>query len=53
MVSAVTMLELSFTEVLCDAGSGLSSGTACISFSAVGQSWEWDVCAAGAAFLEF
>lgn len=51
MVSAVTMVELSFSEVLCDAGAGLGSGTACV--SAVGQSWAWDVCAAGAAFLEF
>lgn len=53
VVSAVTMVELSFSEVLCDAGAGLGSGTACVSFSAVGQSWGWDVCAAGAAFLEF
>lgn len=53
MVSAVTMVELSFSEVLCDAGAGLGSGTACVSFSAEGQSLGWDLCAAGAAFLEF
>lgn len=52
MVSAVTVVELSFTGVLCDASAGLSSATACIS-SAVGQSWGWDVCAAGAVFLGF
>lgn len=53
VVSAVTMVGLSFTGVLCDAGTGLSSATACISSFTVGLSWDWDVCAAEAAFLGF
>lgn len=55
MISAVSMVELSFTGVLCHAGAGLGSATACISSSVVGQSRGWDRCAAGAAgtFLGF
>lgn len=52
MSSAVAVVELSFTRVLCDAGAGFGSAAACVS-SAVGRSWGWDMNAAGAVFLRF